>query len=727
MRTLFIAAAAVALCTLAHGQPDRWMDTPTPWGYIYAANSTQINNSIGTGSRPFSIELAATGQPSTYDTLFVANSGAYAVSGSLVTYGQTPTGLGTWLSANGLRLLDLEAFDNGAGTLFMTAIGVPNSGSTAAPGWGWVYNVTAQQVANWISGTNLRLIDLDTYVLGGTKYYSAVAVPNVGANAQSWWYYFNVTESEVVTYLTQNDARLISLAVESGGTISSPARFTVVMVGQNPGAGWFHGNLSGQQVNDLVAQYGARLTTLRRYTNWLGSTRYAAAMVDNANPQTRRIRDILWANTDGITGFTLKQLNGPWLAGVNETFPFEPCSTVKLLHGIYAIRQCALGLDALTNNVEYKNKCASCPFTWTCSSQFHSLSQSIRLMLEPSDNNALIALEKRYGLANINGFADSIGCPNIEILRQDCQCGVVLNTATTAQMTSMIEQATDGTLFSSAWTEVLLDHMNDLDTLGYAAYPTLSSVINQEAAAINLPTEVRNMFRGEVRYANKGGSYECAGPVAWGTEGGWASIPFKLNFIGNWISVPRKYAFALFGHNSSTLPTIVYSMKEEMLREQIAQALASWKTACGPLIETQPQGASVASGANVMFESTATAFGQTVSYQWRKNGVNLAPVPGHITGVTSSILSITGVTSADAGTYTCLTSTGCGAQLSAGAVLSVTCYADCNGDGLLNLADFGCFQTKFATGNMYADCNGDQLLNLADFGCFQTKFAIGCP
>ncbi len=55
------------------------------------------------------------------------------------------------------------------------------------------------------------------------------------------------------------------------------------------------------------------------------------------------------------------------------------------------------------------------------------------------------------------------------------------------------------------------------------------------------------------------------------------------------------------------------------------------------------------------------------------------------------------------------------------------CYPDCNGDAVLNLADFGCFQTKFATGNMEADCNGDSLLNLADFGCFQTKFAIGCP
>jgi hypothetical protein len=55
------------------------------------------------------------------------------------------------------------------------------------------------------------------------------------------------------------------------------------------------------------------------------------------------------------------------------------------------------------------------------------------------------------------------------------------------------------------------------------------------------------------------------------------------------------------------------------------------------------------------------------------------------------------------------------------------CYADCNGDGVLNLADFGCFQTAWAFPENYVDCNGDGVRNLADFGCFQTKFALGCP
>ena len=55
------------------------------------------------------------------------------------------------------------------------------------------------------------------------------------------------------------------------------------------------------------------------------------------------------------------------------------------------------------------------------------------------------------------------------------------------------------------------------------------------------------------------------------------------------------------------------------------------------------------------------------------------------------------------------------------------CYPDCNADGVLTVADFGCFQTKFVIGDPYADCNGDGLRTVADFGCFQTRFVVGCP
>ncbi len=55
------------------------------------------------------------------------------------------------------------------------------------------------------------------------------------------------------------------------------------------------------------------------------------------------------------------------------------------------------------------------------------------------------------------------------------------------------------------------------------------------------------------------------------------------------------------------------------------------------------------------------------------------------------------------------------------------CMADCNASGTLTIADFGCFQSKFAQGDPYADCNGNGTLTIADFGCFQSIFAAGCP
>ena len=54
------------------------------------------------------------------------------------------------------------------------------------------------------------------------------------------------------------------------------------------------------------------------------------------------------------------------------------------------------------------------------------------------------------------------------------------------------------------------------------------------------------------------------------------------------------------------------------------------------------------------------------------------------------------------------------------------CAADCNGDGVLNILDFVCFQGLFVAGSLDADCNGDGQLNVLDFVCFQQVFVEGC-
>jgi hypothetical protein len=54
------------------------------------------------------------------------------------------------------------------------------------------------------------------------------------------------------------------------------------------------------------------------------------------------------------------------------------------------------------------------------------------------------------------------------------------------------------------------------------------------------------------------------------------------------------------------------------------------------------------------------------------------------------------------------------------------CYADCDGNGTLNIDDFLCFQSLYALGDPAADCDEDGVISIDDFVCFQTLYALGC-
>lgn len=80
-----------------------------------------------------------------------------------------------------------------------------------------------------------------------------------------------------------------------------------------------------------------------------------------------------------------------------------------------------------------------------------------------------------------------------------------------------------------------------------------------------------------------------------------------------------------------------------------------------PVITAQPQNVTVTAGANVTLSVTASG---ATSYQWKRNGADL-------TGATISTLSLSSVTSAQAGTYTVVVSNAAGSVTSAAALLTV--------------------------------------------------------
>ena len=728
-------------CGCASGQNDRIRDVETGWGYVYGATSAQTLSYISNGSRPFGITRIGS---NAYDLAMVSNTGSYAVTGSTAYFNQTTASLSSLLSSNNMRLLDVEPYDN-AGTTNYAAIVVPNSGATAAPGWGWLAGVTFTDVVNWLNANpTLRLIDLDHYAVGGQQRYTAVAVPNTGANFQAgWWYATGATESQVLSALTANGARLIDIDVVSVGTIVNPqVLYSYIMVSDNPGAGVFVGSVSELELAALMERYGTRLTVFQRYTNAFGQNRYAVAGVDNANAHTRRIRDMINSGTDGQTGFMLKQVGGPELAGVNRTFVWEPASTIKLLHAVYAIWRCANLQDSLANNVEYRNivngnidsVCNGCAFNWTCTPAHFSLGHTIEQMLEPSNNQALIALERRYTVDALEDFAVVNGFGGITIPRQVCECGV-LNTGTCVDFVTMMEKVADGSLFSQSWQDELYIRMNDLDEQGFGIYPVLNNVINEEAALTNLTSLEISSFKASMGYANKGGSYNCSQGQYYRTDAGWASVPFKIPFLTFWIVAPREYSFAVFAHAASNPnnANIVFTARDEMFREVIRAALASWDSACSPpTIFSPPASQSRTAGQDATFSVLVLGGGDGNAYRWQRwtpggGFVDLLEVPGQISGTATNTLTLFNVDAADAADYRVVFSSVCGTILSPAATLTVTtCRADTNGDGVLSPADFTAWIAAFNTMGPACDQNGDGQCTPADFTAWIANYNAGC-
>src|SRR5204863_221166 len=102
--------------------------------------------------------------------------------------------------------------------------------------------------------------------------------------------------------------------------------------------------------------------------------------------------------------------------------------------------------------------------------------------------------------------------------------------------------------------------------------------------------------------------------------------------------------------------------------------------------------------------------------QWRKDGINIADEPDHLSGATTMRLSIVNTTDADEGSYDCVISGDdrCGG-LSSDAALLTLCAADFNCDDTTDSQDFLDFLAAFFALQPAADFNHDTFIDSQDF------------
>jgi len=173
-------------------------------------------------------------------------------------YGQTFEQVSALVN-NGARIVSLQVEQSSP--LRFTVATVKNSGSHAK-GWWWYAGVTASQLASYLSTNNARLVSLDAYEVNGQTYFAAVMLSNTGADAKGWWWYYGVTTAQISNYLQQNNARLVDLRSYS---TSAGTRYAAVMIpntGTDARAWWWYLGVSGSQLNTLLSQNNAFPTTI---------------------------------------------------------------------------------------------------------------------------------------------------------------------------------------------------------------------------------------------------------------------------------------------------------------------------------------------------------------------------------------------------------------------------------------------------------------------------------
>lgn len=593
---------------------DHSVNVPTGWWTYTNVTAAQVGTYLSQNSaRLTEIEVysVSNGTPR-FTVRMVANSGAYAVPGWWWYYGLTYAQVSDLVSANNGRLIEVEPYDAGGGTIRFAVVMVSNTGG-AARGWTYLMGVSSQQIKDHITATGHRMIDLDSYSEGGVKKYTAAFVANTGADAKSWQWWINQTPATIASKVSAFKGRIVKLERQSNGSYNF---IQVKNTGSDNSAWWYqYGFASMADLNNYSLQVASRPIDITTYTV-NGVRRYDAVYIDNANTSTRRMRALLGqtfldANgnpTKGIFESYLKQVNGAVKVDLNAGRRAETASSLKSLHLLHAMQQVEAGDDVLNSAFTYyeydANGSNACPDpakeTNANRRTNYNFETGLDEMMRISDNRTTRGVVIRYGgfspfntTAGASGLTGTtlrhnIGCAYWNFTTQKYDPAARRNDTTAADLARIYEGVWNSSLLgntNSARSE-FLESANPVS----GASSALQAIINEEAAKLG-KSAVAAQFGTLVRTWSKGGSYgtclpdgngDCGQRVTIRSGTGLIRLPIYSRGVQTW----RDYAF---GRLISDVPVSCWDCAEEdtyvnayskaaneLYRDEVREALKTW-------------------------------------------------------------------------------------------------------------------------------------------------------
>ncbi|QSX77018.1 serine hydrolase [Agrilutibacter solisilvae] len=635
-----LAASVLALACLAGAQPaqaaldatastnDHNTNVPTGWWMYHGLTAAQVGSYASTnGARltQVNVDSVVSGSPR-FSVRMVRNAGSYSVPGWWWYYGLTFAQVGSYLSTNNARLIDMEPYDAGGGAIRYAVVMVSNTG-TAARAWSYLSGVTQPQISTHLANSGHRMIDVDTYYVGATKYYSMVAVANTGADAKAWQWWINQSTAGVAAKVSAFNGRVVKMDRQKDGT------YNVILTrntGSDATAWWYrYGFTSGTDLINYANQVASRPVDINSYVDGLGIRRYDAAFIDTANASTRRMRSLhssfLDSNgnpTIGIFESYLKQVGGTTKVDLNSRRRAETASALKSLHLLHSMRRVAAGTDTLPSSFVYydyrsgtlterKNACPDPSLETPANSRMdYNFETGLDQMMSISDNRTTRGSVIRYGgfapfnatasLAGMTGttLRHNIGCAYKNFSTGKIDPANRRNDTTAADLARIYEGVWDSSLLSNT-NNARTEFLESANPAGSVAGTALQTIINEEATKLGKSATVASQFGQLIQRWGKGGSYNTCLPDSNGGCGqkvivrsgtGIIRLPIKVSGVTSY----RTYVFGRFisdvktgcweDTNTATIEcpadtnyTAAYSKAaNELYRDEIRLALMTW-------------------------------------------------------------------------------------------------------------------------------------------------------
>lgn len=374
------------------------------------------------------------------------------------------------------------------------------------------------------------------------------------------------------------------------------------------------------------------LTSDQRATN--GPTEGPATNCTNPASIASCVMGIL-APAAGTHGVFLQNTGGTVIASDNDSFAYEPASSIKPLIALYALTQVEEGHAALTDQIpmiDGSGGAGDCPpsdFTGT-----ESLGNALQQMLQVSDNNRTDELMQYFGVANLNTFASSLGLTYTMFHTSTSPPGFNVIGCISYGF-NPLPSTVDGntmTLDDAAflWSKIaelptpyadtffgLAAGRDMFNTQGYdftGVWPNMETIADEVAPAGLSATKLQH-FIDHMDVSVKGGDYgivDCpssCSEATWWVFAGTAEIP-SCN-AGTVTEKPYTWGYFIndavepgSDPNNSVAATAFFNASGQLLAAPIATGLATWSQCSTKVPKITLSTKSVSSGLNVPLTTT---------------------------------------------------------------------------------------------------------------------------